>query len=228
MRILIIEDDPAITANLYDYFETKGHFADTAADGVSGLHLAVTGGFDVIVLDLGLPGMDGFALCRKLREEAQNDTPVLMLTARDTLDDKLAGFAHGTDDYLIKPFALKEVEARLTALHKRHAGRVTRKALVAGDLTLDPETLQIRFGGAEVKLPPKCVRLLEVFMARPNRVFSRGELESAVWGESQETSNSLRSHLHVLRRELVQAGGYDPIENVHGMGYRLVPHKHAS
>jgi DNA-binding response OmpR family regulator len=190
------------------------------------MHLAVTGGFDVIVLDLGLPGMDGVTLCRKLREEAKSDTPVLMLTARDTLDDKLQGFAQGADDYLVKPFALKEVEARLTALHKRHSGRLIRRTLVAGDLTLDPETLAIRFGGAEVKLPPKCVRLLEILMARPNRVFSRKELESAVWGEDQETSNSLRSHLHVLRRELVQAGGYDPIENVHGMGYRLVPRGH--
>ena len=223
MRILIIEDDPAIAANLYDFLESRGHVADTAADGVTGLHLAVTGGFDVIVLDVGLPGMDGATLCHKLRDEAKNDTPVLMLTARDTLADKLEGFARGADDYLVKPFALKEVEARLTALHKRYGGQVTRKVLAAGDLTLDPETLAIRFGGNDVKLPPKCVRLLETLMGRPNRVFSRSELETAVWGEEQETSNTLRSHLHVLRRELVAAGGYDPIENLHGMGYRLAP-----
>jgi DNA-binding response OmpR family regulator len=145
-----------------------------------------------------------------------------MLTARDTLGDKLESFAHGADDYVVKPFALKEVEARLSALHKRHAGHVTKKMLVAGELMLDPETLAIRFGGKDVNLPPKCLRLLETLLARPNRVFSRSELETAVWGEEQETSNTLRSHLHVLRRELVSAGGYDPIENVHGLGYRLV------
>jgi DNA-binding response OmpR family regulator len=223
VRILIIEDDPAIAANLYDFVESRGHVPDTAGDGVTGLHMAITGDFDVIVLDLGLPGMDGTTLCRKLREEARNETPVLMLTSRDTLEDKLAGFALGADDYLVKPFALKEVEARLSALHKRRAGRVTASTLTAGSLSFDPETLAIRFAGKDVKLPPKCVRLLEALIARPNRVFSRSELESAVWGAEQETSDTLRSHMHVLRRELMQAGGYDPIENVHGMGYRLVP-----
>ena len=223
MRVLIIEDDPAIAANLYDFLEVQGHVVDAAADGVTGLHLAVTGDFDTIVLDLGLPGMDGTTVCRRLREDAHKDTPVLMLTARDTLDDKLEGFARGADDYLVKPFALKEVEARLIALHKRHAGRVTSATLVSGDLSLDPRTLQIRFRDKDVKLPPKCIRLLEILMAEPRRVFSRRELESSVWGEQQETSDTLRSHMYVLRRELAQAGGYDPVENVHGLGYRLVP-----
>ena len=224
MRILIIEDDPAIAANLYDFLETAGHAVDAAADGVTGLHLAVTGGFDAIVLDIALPGMSGTTLCRKLREEARNDTPVLMLTARDTLDDKLEGFSSGADDYLVKPFALKEVEARLAALHKRRSGQAARRPLAVGDLTLDPQTLEIRFAGNDVKLPPKCIRLLEALMAQPNRVYSRKELEAAVWGEAQDTSDTLRSHMHVLRRELVRAGGHDPIENVHGLGYRLVAH----
>lgn len=223
MRVLIIEDDPAIAANLYDFLESKGYVVDAASDGVTGLHLAITGGFDAIVLDLGLPTMDGVMVCRKLREEARNDTPVLMLTARDTLEDKLEGFARGADDYLVKPFALKEVEARLAALHKRRAGQVAPRALAAGNLTLDPQTLVIRFAGHDVKLPPKCIRLLQVLMAQPNRVFSRKELEAEVWGKEQENSDTLRSHMHVLRRELAQAGGYDPIENVHGLGYRLVP-----
>ena len=224
MRLLIIEDDPAIAANLYDYLEERGHLVDAAADGVTGLHLAVTGGFDAIVLDLGLPGMDGLTLCRKLRDEARNDTPILMLTARDTLQDKLDGFTRGTDDYLVKPFALKEVEARLSALHKRRGGRVAGKPLTTGDLTLDPRSLLIQFRGKEVKLPPKCIRLLEALMAEPGRVHSRRQLETTVWGDEQSTSDTLRSHMHILRRELVQAGGYDPIENVHGLGYRLVTH----
>ena len=221
MRVLIIEDDPAIAANLYDYLEARGHRPDAAADGITGLHLAVSEPFDCILLDLTLPGMDGITLARKLREEAHVDTPVLMLTARDTLQDKLKGFEHGADDYLVKPFALKEVEARLLALHKRHAGRRTSRALEVGALTFDPRTLSIRFGGNEVKLPPKCMRLLELMMMEPGRVFDRRELETRVWGDAQETSDSLRSHMHILRRALVAAGGRDPIENVHGIGYRL-------
>jgi DNA-binding response OmpR family regulator len=188
------------------------------------LHLAVTQPFDAVVLDLGLPGMDGLKLCEKLRKEAQVDTPVLMLTARDTLEDKLHGFDSGADDYLVKPFALKEVEARLNALHKRSIRRVTAKVLSAGDLTLDPRTLSIRFSGKEVKLPPKCIRLLELLMSEPERVFSRAELERAVWGDAQETSDTLRSHMHLLRRALIEAGRYDPIETVHGLGYRLLTH----
>jgi DNA-binding response OmpR family regulator len=224
VRILIIEDDRAIATNLYDFLTGRGHTVDAAGDGVTGLHLAVTQPFDAVVLDLGLPGMDGLKLCEKLRKEAQVDTPVLMLTARDTLEDKLQGFDSGADDYLVKPFALKEIEARLNALHKRSIRRVTAKVLSAGDLTLDPRTLSIRFSGKEVKLPPKCIRLLELLMSEPERVFSRAELERAVWGDAQETSDTLRSHMHLLRRALIEAGRYDPIETVHGLGYRLLTH----
>src|SRR5690606_31516786 len=152
MRILIIEDDPTIATNLYDYLAARGHVVDAAPDGITGLRLAESNEFDAIVLDISLPGMDGMTLCRKLRDEAHVDTPVLMLTARDTLQDKLRGFEHGADDYLVKPFALKEVEARLTALHKRHAGRITSRPLVVGALTLDPRALTVRFRGNEVKL----------------------------------------------------------------------------
>jgi DNA-binding response OmpR family regulator len=221
VRVLIIEDDPAIATNLYDFLEARGHIVDAAADGVTGLHLAVSQRFDGILLDLGLPGMNGAILCRKLRDEAHNDTPVLMLTARDTLEDKLQGFQHGADDYLVKPFALKEVEARLLALHKRHAGRVTRRILQVNDLSFDPKSLSVRFAGTEVKLPPKCIGLLELMMSEPGRVFTREELESAIWGDTQKTSDTLRSHMHVLRRTLIQAGGRDPIETVHGIGYRM-------
>lgn len=221
MHILIIEDDRTIAANLYDFLSERGHAVDAAADGITGLHLAVTHRFDVIVLDLGLPGIDGMTFCRKLRCEAHIDTPVLVLTARDTLDDKLLGFERGIDDYLVKPFALKEVEARLLALQRRSSGRVTSRRLVAGELVLDPRTLEIRFAGHEVKLPPKCIKLLEALLGDPGRVFSRRDLESAVWGDSQETSDTLRSHMHILRRALVDVGGYDPIETVHGLGYRV-------
>ena len=118
MRILVVEDNRDIAANLGDYLEERGHTVDYAADGVTGLHLAVVNNFDAIVLDLNLPGMDGLEVCRKLRNEGRKQTPVLMLTARDSLDSKLSGFDSGADDYLVKPFALQEVEARL-AVHAR-------------------------------------------------------------------------------------------------------------
>ena len=222
MRILIIEDDPDIASNLYDYLESRGHSVDATPDGVSGLNLASTGVFDCILLDIGLPRMDGQVLCHKLRREAHVDTPVLMITARDTLEDKLAGFEHGADDYLVKPFALQEVEARLTALHRRHAGRVTQRALSVGKLTLDPRALRVQYYGKEIKLPLKCIRLLEVIMTQPDRVHGRKELESAVWGAEQETSDTLRTHMHLLRRALTQTGERDPIETVHGSGYRFL------
>lgn len=221
MRILIIEDDATIAANLYDYLETRGHDVDAAADGASGLHLATTRTFDVIVLDLGLPAMDGLSVARKLRHDRQRDTPILMLTARDTLDDKLAGFAGGADDYLVKPFALKEVEARLNALYNRSSGRTTSRELTAGDLTLDTRTMGVRFAGQAVRLPPKCLRILELLLREPGRVVSRDEIERLVWGAPQETSDTLRSHLHMLRRALTRAGGRDPVETLHGMGYRI-------
>lgn len=221
MRILIIEDDATIAANLYDFLAARGHDLDAAADGVTGLHLAVTQTFDAIVLDLGLPGMNGLVLARKLRDDVHIATPILMLTARDTLDDKLEGFASGADDYLVKPFSLKEVEARLHALHKRSSGRVTTHLLEAGALTLDPKSMTVRFSGGEVKLPPKCLRILELLMREPGRVISRDEIERLVWGEPQGTSDTLRSHLSTLRRALTTAGGRDPIETLHGIGYRL-------
>lgn len=223
VRILIIEDDREIAANLYDYLSGRGHAVDHAADGVTGLHLAVTHDYDVLLLDISLPGMSGLDLCRRLRAEARRDTPVLMLTARDTLNDKLAGFEHGADDYLVKPFALKEVEARLTALHRRHQGRVAPSRLQVGELEFDTETLAVTRAGQDIHLPPKCLKLLETLMRSPRKVFSRAELEQAVWGEELANSDTLRSHLHQLRRAIAIPGQPELVENVHGLGYRLLP-----
>lgn len=225
MQILIIEDEASIAANLYDYLESCGHQVDAAPDGVSGLHLALTQHFDGIVLDLNLPRMDGLTLCRKLREEGGRDTPVLMLTARDTLDDKLQGFEYGADDYLVKPFALREVETRLRVLHKRYTGRVAQRELRVGELVYNPQSLGVEFVGHAVKLPPKCLRILEVLMTQPDKVVSRQALELAVWGEPQPSSDAVRTQMHTLRRALVAAGGHDPIQNVHGVGYQLVATK---
>ena len=202
MRVLIIEDELDIATNLYDHLEARGHSVDLARDGLSGLHLAVSESFDAIVLDLGLPGMGGLCVCKKLRQEVCSDVPVLVLTARDLLDDKLKAFECGADDYLVKPFALREVEARL-------------------DLIYDPATLAVQFEGRAVHLSRKCLRLLETLLSGPNRVFSRADLEHAAWGGEQPMSDSLRSHMHILRRALTGSSGLSPIENVHGVGYRI-------
>ena len=221
MRVLIIEDDLDIATNLYDFLESRGCVVDMARDGVSGMHLAVSGEFDAIVLDLGLPGMDGLRLCSKLRREARQDVPVLILTARDVLDDKLAAFDCGADDYLVKPFALREVEARLKALVSRRRGRVVDRKLVAGPIEFDTSSLAVSVDGRPVHLSRKCLRLLEMMMTAPNRVYSRAELEQALWGDEHPQSDSLRSHMHLLRRALTDGRGHSPIAPVHGLGYRF-------
>jgi DNA-binding response OmpR family regulator len=221
MRILIIEDDTAIAANLYDYLAGAGYEPEHAADGVTGMHRAVSEEWSAILLDVALPGMDGFTLCRRLREQARRDTPILMLTAKDTLADKLAGFEHGADDYLVKPFSLKEVQARLAALVKRHTGRVVPNVLRHGDISVDPGTLAVERAGRAIRLPRKCLHLLQLLMASPGKVLRRAELEIAVWGELQTDSDTLRAHMHTLRRALTAEGETNPIETVHGIGYRM-------
>lgn len=221
MRVLIIEDDLDIATNLYEFLEGRGNVVDLARDGVTGMHLAVSGDFDAIVLDLGLPGVDGLCLCRKLRREAKQDVPVLILTARDMLDDKLAAFDSGADDYLVKPFALREVEARLNALVARRRGRVIDRRLCYESIEFDTDRLEVTVEGRPVHVSRKCLRILELLIAAPHRVFTRAELERELWGDEQPQSDSLRSHMHLLRRALTDGRGRAPIETVHGVGYRF-------
>ena len=221
MRVLVIEDEAPIAANVCDFLESRGHVVDAAADGVTGLHLAVTEEFDAIVLDLNLPRVDGLTLCRRLREDADRNVPVLMLTARDTLADKLEGFGAGADDYLTKPFALRELEARLAALHKRRGGGMAPRELRHAAIALNRSTRAVTVGGVPVKLPPKSLKLLELLLSQPGRVFSRAEIETAVWGDRLPTGETLRSQMHILRHAFAAAGATDPVENLHGVGYRL-------
>ena len=221
MRVLIIEDNPDIAANLGDYLEDHGHTVDFAGDGITGLHLAVVNDFDSIVLDLALPGMDGLDVCRKLRSEAGKDTPVLMLTARDRLEDKLAGFETGADDYLVKPFELQEVEARLNVLAARGRRRNTRE-LKVGDLKYNLDTLNVNRGDEDIYLNPIGLKLLHCLMEASPNVVSRAELEMEVWGEEMPDSDSLRVHIHSLRSAIDKPFGSNLIQTRHGIGYRLV------
>lgn len=221
MRVLIIEDNPDIAANLGDYLEDHGHTVDFAGDGITGLHLAIVNDFDSIVLDLALPGMDGLEVCRKLRQEAGKDTPVLMLTARDRLEDKLAGFDTGADDYLVKPFELQEVEARLNVLASRGRRR-SRRELKVGDLVYNVDTLNVSRVGSDVYLNPIGLKLLHCLMESSPNVVSRAELEMKVWGEEMPDSDSLRVHIHSLRSAIDKPFGSNMIQTRHGIGYRLI------
>ena len=220
MRILVIEDNQDIAANLGDFLEDRGHTVDFAAVGVTGLHLAVVNDFDAIVLDLNLPGMDGLEVCRKLRTDARKQTPVLMLTARDTLDNKLAGFESGADDYLIKPFALQEVEVRLNALSRRGKGMQARE-LKVGDLEYNLDTLEVRRGGKLVQLNPTALKILQALMEASPAVVTRQDLETCVWGEEMPDSDSLRVHIHGLRSVVDKPFGVPLIQTRHGIGYRI-------
>ena len=221
MRLLVIEDNRDIAANLGDYLEDRGHTVDYAADGVTGLHLAVVNDFDAIVLDLNLPGIDGIEVCRKLRQEGRKQTPVLMLTARDSLDSKLAGFESGADDYLVKPFALQEVEARLQVLARRTKASMPR-TLVIADLEFNLDTLEVRRAGESIQLNPTALKILQALMEASPSVVTRNELETRVWGEELPDSDSLRVHIHGLRAAVDKPFGKALIQTRHGIGYRIV------
>ncbi|MDR2838545.1 MAG: response regulator transcription factor [Azonexus sp.] len=218
MRLLIIEDHPDIIANIVDYLEAAGHTVDCAYNGPGGLHLALTGQHDLIVLDVMLPGMDGFQVCRNLRESGKQ-TPVIMLTARDTLDDRLHGLRLGADDYLVKPFALAELEARIEAVQRRARGGGQR--LQVADLTLDLDTLRVTRDGQTIRLNPACLKLLEILMRKSPGVVRREVLETAMWGDDPPASDSLRSHLHLLRQAVDRPFPQPLLHTVHGVGYRL-------
>jgi DNA-binding response OmpR family regulator len=220
MRILVIEDNQDIAANLGDYLEERGHTVDFAADGVTGLHLAVVNDFDAIVLDLNLPGMDGLEVCRKLRQDARKQTPVLMLTARDALESKLEGFDAGADDYLVKPFALQEVDARLTVLLRRGKGPQSRILNVA-DLEYNLDTLEVRREGKLLQLNPTALKILQSLMEASPSVVTRQELETRVWGEELPDSDSLRVHIHGLRAAVDKPFPKPLIQTRHGIGYRI-------
>lgn len=221
MHILIIEDNRDIAENIADYMEPEGHTLDFAGDGVTGLHLAVTNHYDVIVLDLNLPGMNGLAVCEKLRREAGSTTPVLMLTARDQLDDKLTGFSVGADDYLVKPFSVRELEARLTALMKRGQPQVTKIYRVA-DLEYNPDTLEAQRAGKSLELNPIQRKLLVMLMQNSHRVVTRDELEKLIWGDSLPDNDILRTHIYNLRNIIDKPFNSKLLQTIHGSGYRLV------
>jgi DNA-binding response OmpR family regulator len=220
MHLLLIEDNHDLAANICEYLQGRGHVMDTASDGVTGLHLAVVNDYDALILDVMLPGVDGLALCRKLRREARRNTLVLMLTARDTLGDKLQGFESGADDYLVKPFSLEELEARLLALVRRTRHAIANR-LQVGDLTLDLDTLEVSRAGQRIVLTPTGIKLLALLMRESPRVVSRRQVEQVLWGDDPPDSDALRAHIYALRSAIDKPFPVKLLHTVHSTGYRL-------
>jgi DNA-binding response OmpR family regulator len=221
ISVLVVEDSQDLATNIADYLESRGYVVDTAMDGVTGLHLAVTQTHDVVVLDLMLPGIDGLSLCRRLRQDAKSTVPVLMLTARATLDDKAAGFGEGADDYLVKPFALRELDMRLRALTRRSRAGENRTLLKVADLLFDLDTFSISRDGKLLTLPALPLKILELLMKRAPGVVSRREIELTVWGDSPPDSDALRVHMHTLRSAIDPSGQRPLLHTLRGIGYQM-------
>jgi DNA-binding response OmpR family regulator len=222
MYALIIEDNPDIIANLYGFLEPLGYTLDVAQSGTAGLALAASAQHDVIVLDLELPGMDGVEVCRQLRREQRVATPVLMLTARDTVKDKLAGFEVGADDYLVKPFSLVELDARLKALVRRARGESVEHVLEFGELRYDLSRCEAMRAGHRLSLTPTGYKLLELLMRKAPALISRDTLLREIWGDNPPDSDALRTHIHALRQAIDRPFTTPMLRTLPGSGYRLV------
>lgn len=221
MKVLLIEDHQQIANIIFEYFEIKGFTLDWTPDGWQGLELAQSGHYDVIVLDITLPHMDGLTLCRKLREGG-NDTPVLMLTARDQKEDILAGYEHGTDGYLVKPFDLKVLEARILALHRRHMGSMAARSLRFGSMELDLTTHTLSREGQQFKLNKKLYTIMKLLMLRAPGITTREEIIDEVWADSEPDHDVLRSHIYLLRAQVDKQFDYSYIRTIPKVGYQLV------
>lgn len=225
--LLLVEDNEDILANLYAYLEPLGYELDCARNGKAGLEMALEGSFDVIVLDVMLPGMDGVTLCRTLRDRHGSATPVIMLTARDTVADRVHGLEAGADDYLVKPFALRELEARIRALLRRgHYGSASTPGggtLRFADMEVDVPAHRATRQGRELRLSPTGFRILcELLKAAPG-IVPREELEQTLWGDAPPGGSALRTHIHELRQAVDKPFGDPRIETVTHVGYRLRP-----
>lgn len=224
-RLLIIEDNPELVANLYEFFEPLGYILDDARDGITGLKMATQNDYDAILLDLMLPRMDGSTLCQKLRQHYQNPVPVLMLTARDLIDDRVEGFALGADDYLIKPFSLIELDARIKALVRRAQGKQVEGTLFWEDLKVDTLMPQAWRQGQYINLTPTTHQLLLCLMRAAPDVIKKQEMEYLIWGDDPPESGALRTHIHDLRQQIDKSFDSTLIETVYGIGWRITKPK---
>ncbi|MFA0512992.1 response regulator transcription factor [Vibrio breoganii] len=216
LQLLLVEDDLDLAKAIIDYLELEDILCDHAANGVAGFTLINQSPYDAVILDLNLPKMNGLEVCEKLRSLGI-DVPILMLTARDTLDDKLTGFSKGTDDYLVKPFAMAELIVRIQALSRRKSGQTT--ILKVEGVELAPQTQTATRDGAELKLTPITMKLLKTLMRESPNTVSREKLMQSVWGDEKPDSNSLKVHMHNLRKAIDNRGERKLIHTIAGRGF---------
>ncbi|MEA2681756.1 MAG: two-component system, OmpR family, response regulator [Chloroflexota bacterium] len=222
MRLLIVEDERKLALLVQEMLQDENHTVDVSFDGEDGLQFASTGEYDVIILDVMLPGISGLEVCRKVRA-AGNKTPILMLTARTSIDDRVIGLDAGADDYLVKPFAFAELLARVRALGRREVAGSAANRLTVGEISLDLKTREVWRAEELVELTPKEFALLEYFMRHPNQVLSGQQIADHVWSyEFDGLTNRVAVYVSYLRRKLGNGSRPSPIQTVHGVGYRLV------
>ncbi|MGY3569366.1 response regulator transcription factor [Vibrio sp. SCSIO 43135] len=219
-KVLLVEDNREVAGILFDYFECLGMELDYADNGELGLQLALEGRFDVILLDLMLPRMDGLTVCNKLRE-AGNNTPVLMLTALDNREDMLNGFKHGADDYLTKPFDLEILEARMNALVKRYRGEVSHSSIQFGQVRIDQKTRKAYRSDKLLALNPTTYTILELLCLKAPEVVSREEISEKLWQENEPNNDVLRSHIYQLRNQLDKPFTTPLLTTIPKVGFRL-------
>ncbi|MCC5866333.1 MAG: response regulator transcription factor [Wenzhouxiangella sp.] len=218
--IMLVEDHDDLAASIGDYLEAAGFAMDYAADGAIALNLLEENSYDAIILDLMLPKIDGIRVCERLRDRGDG-TPILMLTARDQIDDKVTGFNAGADDYLVKPFDMEELAARIKALVRRARGEMSDGALRVGDLVFDPRTMRVERSGQRITLSPTSARILKVLMRESPRLVSREQLENELWGDLLPDSDTLRSHMYNLRKGIDRPFSTKLLHTVQGMGFKL-------
>lgn len=221
LRLLVVEDQVDLAENLFEFLGEDRYRLDFAADGLTALHLLATQSYDVIVLDLMLPGVNGYDICRRIRQDLHCQTPVILMTALSAMADKEKGFDCGADDYLVKPFELRELQLRIEALHRRHSPQ--RPVLTAGDIRFDPGTLEVELRGSKTTLSGTPARLFELLVRAYPSFLSHEALTDSVWGarHGETEGNSLRTHIYTLRKSLQSGLGHGLVKTIHGRGYSL-------
>lgn len=226
-RLLIVEDDRDLAGNLIDFLEIQGYVTDYAADGHAALNLLASNEYDLVVLDMMLPGVDGLTICSRIRQQLRSLVPVVMLTAKDEVDTKIAAFDIGADDYVVKPASLREVEARIRALIRRAGRESDSDLLVIGDLRMDVGTMKIERAGQAIVLPPVPTKILMLLMRRSPNVVHRLAIHREIWGEEPGDNHALIVHMHTLRNAVDKPFERQLIHTVRGFGYRIA-HEHSA
>lgn len=222
MKLLVVEDNKDILSNLHDFLTIKGYVVDCADNGLTALHLISSQTYNLIILDIMLPGVDGLTICDSLRNNAHLDTPVIMLTAKDQIEDKLKGFESGADDYLVKPFDLSELLVRIEAILRRTIKSSKASLLKLADLEFNLNTMLVSRAGQTINLNPASMKLLKKLMLESPNVVKKEVLEELLWGDNLPDKDNLKAHIYLLRNKIDKPFHYRLLKTIHGIGYQLL------